>query len=133
MKDLTTRQLTDELMRRRAALRAELAGIDTALGERNNFQLADARLALDVAMAVCAETNVDDPICLFAHSRALQYTTPRRLLHWILRKRHGWSLERIGLHCERDHSSILQSVASIDACLGTYSKILERITGRLAA
>jgi chromosomal replication initiation ATPase DnaA len=131
--DIPTAQLVAELQLRKTQHRAEAAGIERALGERNNFQLPDARLALDVAMAIAEECNLADPFCLVERNRHSHLVTPRRLLHWHLRVVAGWSFQRIGLHCERNHAAIISSVRHIQSDRDFYTPIIERIHGRLAA
>lgn len=131
--NIPTAQLVAELQTRKTQLRAEAAGIDRALGERNNFQLPDARLALDVAIAIAEECNLADPFCLVERNRHSHLVTPRRILHWYLRVLAGWSFQRIGLHCERDHAAIMSSVRHIQSDRDFYAPIIERIACRLAA
>lgn len=128
---IPTAQLVAELQSRKAVHQAETATIDRALCARNNFQLADARLALDVAMAIADECNLADPFCLLERNRHSHLVTPRQLLHWHLRVVAGWSFERVGLHCERDHGTIMSSVRRIQSDRDFYAPLIGRFQARL--
>lgn len=128
---IPTAALIAELQTRKNGHRAEIAMIDRVVGERNNFQLADARLALEVADAIAHETSLDNPFILVERNRIPYTVEPRKLLHWWLRTQAGWSFERVGLHCERDHSAIQHSVKCVAEKLDHFLPIIERIRQRL--
>lgn len=128
---IPTAALIAELQLRKTGHRAEIAGIDRALGERNNFQLADARTAQELAAAISKETHLDNPYILVERNRIPYTVEPRQLLHWWLRTQTGWSFERIALHCERDASSIQYSVTKMAAKLDHFLPVIERIRNRL--
>lgn len=131
--DIPTAQLVSELQHRRAIAAAQVASLGRALGEGYNFQLPDAKLALDVASAIAAEANLESPFLLVERCRQAHLVTPRQLLHWYLREQHGWSYERIALHCERDHGTIMNSCKRIQVQYDHYAAIVGRIIARLQA
>ena len=128
---IPTEKLIAELLDRRSRKQSAIAKIDKSLGETNNFQLCDARRALEVAEAIAHETNLDGPLILVERNRNAYTVAPRKILHWWLRTQDGWSFERIGLHCERDHASILHSVVTLAADLDIYLPVIARIRQRL--
>jgi hypothetical protein len=128
---ISTAHLIAELLDRKARRLATAGKISAALGERNNFQLGDARLALEIAEAIAAETNLDSPFILVERNRHTYAIAPRKLLHWWLRTQAGWSFERIALHCERDSAAIQHSVTTVAAQLDFFLPVIERIRQRL--
>ncbi|MEI6656110.1 MAG: hypothetical protein WCP45_15200 [Verrucomicrobiota bacterium] len=128
---IPTAALIAELQMRKTGHQAEIAGIDRALGERNNFQLADARRALEVAEAIAHEHAIDCPFILVERNRIPYTIEPRKLLHWWLRTQEGWSFERIALHCERDAATIKHSVRSVAEQLDHLLPVIDRIRQRL--
>ena len=127
----TTAMLIAELLDRKSRKLSTIAKIERALGETNHFQLCDARRALDVAEAIAHETHLESPFVLVERNRHKYAVAPRKILHWWLRTQDGWSFERIALHCERDHGSIMHSVITLAADLEIYLPVIERIRERL--
>lgn len=130
---IPTEKLIAELLDRKAAARAQVAEISRAIGERDGIQLADARLALEVAEAIARECNLECHSDLFVKSREERFSTPRKILHWALVKQHGWSYGRAALHCERDPGAIYHSVRAIAANFEFYRPVIARISSRLQA
>ena len=128
---IPTEKLIAELYARKNGHRAAIASIDRALSERNNFQLADARRALEVAEAIAHEHSIECPFILVERNRIPYTIAPRKILHWWLRTQDGWAFERIALHCERDHSAIMHSVVTLAADLDIYLPVIQRIRQRL--
>ena len=129
--DIPTSRLMEELQHRRAIAAAQVAGISRSLGEANNFQLADARLALDVAAAIADEAKLDNPFLLVERCREAHLVDPRALLHWILRWVYKWSFNRIALHVERDHVTVIHSCARVAAQASRFDDLSARVLRRL--
>ncbi|MEO1330829.1 MAG: helix-turn-helix domain-containing protein [Pseudomonadota bacterium] len=51
---------------------------------------------------------------VFSRIKLQKVVRGRHLIWWILHRRFGWSLGRIGLAADRDHTSILHGVRAID-------------------
>ncbi len=128
---IPTSHLIAELLDRKLRKLSAIASIDKALGETNGFQLTDARRALAVAEAIAHETNLEGPFILVERNRHKHTVAPRKILHWWLRTQDGWSFERIALHCERDHGSVMHSVVTLAADLDIYLPVIGRIRERL--
>lgn len=134
MHDLTnipTSALIAELHIRRNGYKAQIARCDQALGERNNFQACDAKLALEVAEAISHEHGLDNPFILVERNRHTYSIDPRKILHWWLRTQAGWAFDRIALHCERDHAAIMASVKAVAADIDFFRPVIDRIRQRL--
>jgi len=131
LSEFTTAMLIAELLDRKSRKQSSISKIEKALGETNNFQLCDARRALEVAEAIAHETHLESPFVLVERNRHKYAVAPRKMLHWWLRTQDGWSFERIGLHCERDHGAIMHSVITLAADLEIYLPVIQRIRERL--
>ena len=128
---LSTATLIAELLERRAQSRSTIATIERSLSEANNFQLSDARHALEVATAIAAEANLADPFLLMERNRHEAIVTPRQILHYLLKIHAGWTFERAALHCERDHATIMHSCRRIQGELPLYQPLIDRVLARL--
>ena len=127
----STSHLIAELLDRRARRLASVAKIDAAIGHANDYSLSDARLVRAIADAIAHETNLESGQVLIERNRHEYALSPRKLLHWWLRTQAGWTFERIGLHCQRDHGAIQNSIAKVAADLDFFLPVIERIRQRM--
>lgn len=102
------------------AVRQALEAIEARIGVIElpqaawNFLPPQSRAWVKSLITSIAYEHGLSPADLAGSGRNALIFRPRAILIWVLRKTTDWSLPRIGLVVDRDHSSVLHAIRSVD-------------------
>lgn len=113
------------------ALEAKVMPFEMPTAALNFLPLASRRWVKQVIGEIAHEHGVA-PADLTGAARTATIVRPRAILIWVLRRATDWSLPRIGLVVDRDHSSVLHAIRTVDRWRSADSITAEHTDALLA-